>query len=223
MLPAIYVACGGTSALLCLLVLACFAGTPSLSRYPASMLGWRLVCDAALSLQFVLLNLPLLAGAPAASACSPTLAFLAQFGMFGSLSWFACLSLDLYFSVTRPFTRPSSRLGYYHCWVWAGSALTGLVAAVRHGYRPIYHLCWIAKEEQGDEWLLGSMGGLFFRCVHAHAHATLSLSPGRPIFFPPRLALAPPPASLTRLHARPCFAAPAAAGWQSTPCCPSPP
>ena len=38
-------------ALLCLLVLLCFAGTPALSRFPASMLGWRLVCDALLSVQ----------------------------------------------------------------------------------------------------------------------------------------------------------------------------
>ena len=98
-----------------------------------------------------------------ASMCSPGLAFLLQFGMFGSLSWFGCMSLDLYFSVTRPFTRPSSRLSGYQLWVWAGSMLTGAVAAMRHGDRPVYHVCWIARSSDlvGEPWLF-SMGGLFF-------------------------------------------------------------
>ena len=47
----IYVVCGGTSVLLCLLVLLCFVGTPPLSRFPSSMLGWRFVCDVLLSTQ----------------------------------------------------------------------------------------------------------------------------------------------------------------------------
>ena len=75
----------------------------------------------------MLQNLPLMLGGDAADGatlCSPTLAFLAQFGMFGSLSWFGCLSLDLYLSVTRPFTRPSSRLASYQQYVWLGSGLT---------------------------------------------------------------------------------------------------
>ena len=156
----IYVACGAMSFLSCALVLICYLGTPSLSRFPSSMLGWRLVFDAALSAAFVMLHvrqLHLLQGADdgvpfgtgaadADSACSPGLAFLAQFGLFGSLSWFACLSIDLYLSVTRPFTRPSSRFGAYQLWVWAGATVTGLVAAMRPGYDTVYHLCWMVDD-----------------------------------------------------------------------------
>jgi hypothetical protein len=89
----IYVCGGMASVLCCLLVLICYAGTPALSRLSGTMLCGRLICDGILAAQFVLLNLPqLLDNEPASDAsteraCSSTLAFLAQFGMFGSLSW----------------------------------------------------------------------------------------------------------------------------------------
>ena len=125
--------------------------------------------------QFVLHNLPRML-TPGTSMCSPGLAFLLQFGMFGSLSWFGCMSLDLYFSVTRPFTRPSSRLPAYQMWVWAGSMLTGAVAAMRHGDRPVYNVCWIGRTHAPDadgepieEPFLASMWGLFFIWLVAYS------------------------------------------------------
>ena len=78
------------------------------------------------------------------------------------------LSLDLYFSVTRPFTRPSERLGRYQAWVWSGSVLTGVCAAVRHGYRPVYHVCWTVADPPGAI-RLGSMWTLFFGWLVAYA------------------------------------------------------
>lgn len=74
-------ACSSLSLVACLLVLLCYAGTPSLSRFPSSMMFWRFVCDCVLSVQFVLLSLEV--------PCSPALAFVTQFAMFGSLSWCA--------------------------------------------------------------------------------------------------------------------------------------
>ena len=71
----IYVFGGGLSMLLCLLVLFCFAGTPAISRFPASMMGWRLVCDTILSAparSSSLSLLPLLLSEPFRRACSPT-------------------------------------------------------------------------------------------------------------------------------------------------------
>ena len=150
-----YVIGGAFSLISCATILLSFAGTPALSQFPSSMLRYRLVCDLLLSAQFVLLNLPmpLLDQETGAAACSPALAFLAQFALFGSLSWFGCLSLDLYLSVTRPFTRPSSRLGAYQLWAWAGSTLTGLVYAARHADS---HDCWMSG---GDAHVtLGPLG-----------------------------------------------------------------
>ena len=64
----IYVFGGGLSMLLCLLVLFCFAGTPAISRFPASMMGWRLVCDTILSAQARISSPCLLYFSPSRSA-----------------------------------------------------------------------------------------------------------------------------------------------------------
>ena len=169
-----YLICGSLSLVSNLLVLLCYVGTSPLSRFPSSMLRWRIVCDAIVSAQFVLLSVHQLADwkvnpdSTGDEACTPTLAFLVQFGMFGSLSWYAMLSLDLYFSVTRPFTRPIERLGLYQAWVWVGSVLTGACAAVRHGYRPVYHVCWTGNPME-DPFTMGSMWMLFFGWLIAYA------------------------------------------------------
>lgn len=160
----IYVVGGSVSVVSCLLVLVCFTGTPALGRFPACLFRWRFICDGLVSAQFVLLNLHELTTTDEA-ACTAGLAFVLQFGIFGSLSWFACISLDLYLLVTRPFTRPEERTGSYHAWVWTGSLLTGLAAATRHGYRSTYHLCWTAA----DPPLVSSMWGLFFVWLMAYS------------------------------------------------------
>mgnify|MGYP002851581323 CR=1 FL=1 len=69
---------------------------------------------------------------PSAATTAPLLgplALLAQFGLFGSLSWYACLSANVYLSVTRPFTPPAGRMALYHAWVWTGAALSGVYAS----------------------------------------------------------------------------------------------
>ena len=163
----IYIACAGTSVVCCSLVLLCNLCERRLSRFPSSLTMWRIVCDLMLSFQMVFVN-----GLeyvqrhhPAAldensfwgrnSSCSEPLAFVLQFGLFGSLAWYACLSANLYLTVTRPFTRPASRTPLYHWGVWAGSAVTGMFAAGTHGYRPLYHLCWTRREPaHAHNWLL---------------------------------------------------------------------
>jgi len=142
----IYVAASCCSLSCCILVLLLHARSRRLSQFPSSIMLWRIVCDSLLCIQLIVLNTRLLlAGSEKGGfdACSPGLAFLAQFSLFGSLGWYACLALNLYLSVTRPFTRPSERMGLFHTWVWLGSAATGAVAAAQHGYRPLYQLCWI--------------------------------------------------------------------------------
>ena len=258
----IYVFGGGLSMLLCLLVLFCFAGTPAISRFPASMMGWRLVCDTILSAQArgsspcllyfspsrsaaldrpltrakkivlrrralavcaaqcashdgaagerrllgrlgplrrvdvlpdpripraerhvrlsLVVCLPLvcelpgsnahLQWPPAAARCCPLLLLTTVASRSPSP-----LSFDLYFSVTRPFTRPSSRLGAYQLWVWAGSALTGIVAAARFGYRPLYHVCWTTRAEPNEELWVGSMMGLFFGWLVAYSLLSIAV------------------------------------------------
>lgn len=85
--------CGSISFVSNVLVLLCYSGTPPLARFPSSMLRWRFVCDALFSAQFVLVSAHQLLdwqtnpSTSGADACTPTLAFLVQFGMFGSLSW----------------------------------------------------------------------------------------------------------------------------------------
>ena len=152
-ISSIFVVTGSMSFLACAGVLLCWAGTPSLSRFPSRMLLWRLICDAILALAFVALNLQQLVawhssayGGSGESACSSLLAFFAQFALFGSLSWFACLAFDLYLSISRPFTRPVERSSMYHGWAWTGAALTGLAVGYRPAYRPVDHLCWAAAD-----------------------------------------------------------------------------
>ena len=146
----IYIACAGTSVVCCSLVLLCNLCERALSRFPSSLTMWRIVCDLLLSLQFLFVNVLQFMhrhDPPSErSVCSEPLAFLLQFGLFGSLSWYACLSANLYLSVTRPFTRPAQRTPLYHWAVWLGSAATGAIAASFHGYRPLYHLCWTRPE-----------------------------------------------------------------------------
>ena len=84
--------------------------------------------------------------------------------------------------MTRPFTRPASRLGAYNLWTWVGSLCTGLVAAARAGYRPVYHMCWVAEETDSALEFGNSAGaflaGHFFACSLASAAATFVGSVG---------------------------------------------
>lgn len=143
----VYVLCASASAICCTLVLLLHIRRRALSRFPSSLLLWRIVCDLVLSVQFIVLNLTqILRGGQ--HACTAQLAFLAQFGLLGSLGWYACLSLNFYFSVTRPFTRPAGRTTAFHTLVWLGAVSSGLVASADHGYRPLYHTCWTHETER---------------------------------------------------------------------------
>ena len=159
----IYVAASSLSILCCVTVLLCHVLAPGLSRFPSSLLLWRVVCDLLLSLHFVLLNSQQLFDTSATdagvSACTAPLALLAQFGLFGSLSWYACLSANVYLSVTRPFTPPAGRMALYHAWVWTGAALSGVYASAHAGYRSAYHICWTNARPGSplrnlDNWVL---------------------------------------------------------------------
>ena len=159
----IYVAASSLSILCCVTVLLCHVLAPGLSRFPSSLLLWRVVCDLLLSLHFVLLNSQQLFDTSATdagvSACTAPLALLAQFGLFGSLSWYACLSANVYLSVTRPFTPPAGRTALYHAWVWTGAALSGVYASAHAGYRSAYHICWTNARPGSplrnlDNWVL---------------------------------------------------------------------
>ena len=91
-LQRVYLICSGLSLTSCILVLACYAGTHSLSRFPSSMLRWRFVCDALISVQFLMVNAQQLLGSSSGTdGCSTALAFLLQFGLFGTLSWYEAL------------------------------------------------------------------------------------------------------------------------------------
>jgi len=152
----LYVATSCCSLVCCSLVLLLHARSRRLSRFPSSIMLWRIVCDSLLCVQLIVLNMQILAKDDAqtvhdgSAACGPRLAFIAQFSLFGSLGWYACLALNLYLSVTRPSTRPSDRMGLFHTWVWLGSAATGALAAARHGYRSLYQLCWIVSPSGGQ-------------------------------------------------------------------------
>ena len=120
----IYVCTASVSAAACATVLLLHARDRQLAVFPSSLLLWRILCDMLLSLQFLVVNVLQLADADQTGgerACSAPLAFLVQFGLFGSLCWYACLALNLYLTVTRPFTRPSSRTSLFHGCVWSGA------------------------------------------------------------------------------------------------------
>ena len=183
----VYIVTAGASVICCSVVLLLNVCERALSRFPSSLMMWRMVCDLLLSLQFVFVNARhyiLVSYDPTTTGehvCTEWLAFLVQFGLFGSLLWYGCLSANLYLSITRPFTRPDRRTPLYHAVVWLGSATTGAIAAATHGYRQIYHFCWTHADPAGDfnvdNWLL--LFGWVILCsvlstfVLLHSHSLL--------------------------------------------------
>lgn len=149
--------CAAVSLVSCAAVLVSHARHQS---FPSPLLLWRVLCNLLLSLQFMAFNLTLVTSYEtsdgeergievAQHVCTPAFALVTQLCMFASLSWFGCLSLDLYLTTTRPFSNPADRTAWYHAFVWSGSLLTGLVASVRAGYRPLYNICWVAEDPRG--------------------------------------------------------------------------
>ncbi|KAL1520274.1 hypothetical protein AB1Y20_023742 [Prymnesium parvum] len=76
-----------------------------------------------------------------ASACTPHL--------------FCALAVNLNRSLHDPFTKPQSRMGKFHYWIWGSSLSAGICAAVLHEFRPNLHMCWTCQGMSGAfSWLL---------------------------------------------------------------------
>ena len=151
-----FIYCSVASVASCSLVLAFNAYARTLSRFPESLLFLRLASDAVLSVCLLVQNAgQLITGK---TMCSTPLVFITQFSIFGSLGWYACLALNLYLSVSRPFVRASERMNRYHAFVWLGATVTASLASTHAGYRPLYHLCWSRALPRGQlnfyNWVL---------------------------------------------------------------------
>ena len=137
------------SALCCTVVLIVSMRVPSLRRFPANMLLWKTACDLITSIVLASMNIALLVEGPqnavvrGADMCANgLLAGLTGFCLLASPGWFFALAYNLNRSLHDPFTKPQSRMGKFHMWVWSTSLAAGLSAGGLHEYRPNLHMCY---------------------------------------------------------------------------------
>lgn len=105
---------------------------------PMALLFWRCVADLGLSIRFLAtpgFNLLIcgksmcsLIGDNDEANCGFASAMF-EFFEISSEAWFVCVSVDLFLTITRPFSRFQDRLKYYHIFAWG----TGLVFAIPAG------------------------------------------------------------------------------------------
>ena len=135
---AAHVACSAVSAVCCIFVLLTSVRFRSLRKFPANMLLWKTACDLVTSLVVVGINAALLVvDAPlpvvGSSLCADgVLAGITGFCLLASPGWFVSLAYNLNRSLHDPFTRPQSRMGKYHLWVWSTSLAVGLASGSLH-------------------------------------------------------------------------------------------
>eukprot|EP01036_Dinobryon_divergens_P024942 gene24943-33437_t len=100
----------------------------------ATMLFWRAICDICLALRFVATpwfdmalcnNISCNRETSDQSLCSfPSV--LVEFFLISSEAWFFCSGVDLYISITNPFSSFKNRVNYYHIFCWGVSCIMSL-------------------------------------------------------------------------------------------------
>lgn len=121
--------CSAASVIACVAVLVYRVCARAPPKFPSSMFTWRIVCDLLLS-AYLLASSVFELRTGGRSELVRDLAFIAQFGAVGSLSWYKLVAVNLHLCVTRPFTRPAERAGYYHAWVWTSACLTAALTTL---------------------------------------------------------------------------------------------
>jgi 1-phosphatidylinositol-4-phosphate 5-kinase len=97
-------------------------------------------------------------------------AFLLQFAILGSQSWYFMIALDLFQALRNPFTDPKANLRLYHAYVWISSiaSATIIVGAGEFEFRDGLEICW-TKRSQGNanvyNWLLFFIPTLLYWAV----------------------------------------------------------
>eukprot|EP01038_Epipyxis_sp_PR26KG_P014854 gene14854-19964_t len=95
---------------------------------PFALLFWRAFCDLGVAMRIILspyLNKYVCGGIEcdvdintiASLRCGQSAAIL-QFFMIASECWFFCNGIDLYYSITNPFSSFDKRIRYYHLFTW---------------------------------------------------------------------------------------------------------
>jgi hypothetical protein len=113
-----------------------------LRKFPANMLIWKTLCDLVTSVALVIINIALVSMGPemqlvhGSRLCSNgVLAGIIGFCLLASPGWFFALAYNLNRSLHDPFTKPQSRMGKFHLWVWSTSGVIGLLTGMFHEYR----------------------------------------------------------------------------------------
>jgi len=112
---------------------------------PMALLFWRCVADLGLAIRFIATpgfnflicgksECSLLVNHNNEADCGFASAMF-EFFEISSEAWFVCVSVDLFLTITRPFSRFQDRLRYYHIFSWGMGFLfaipTGLAKSVR--------------------------------------------------------------------------------------------
>eukprot|EP01035_Chromulina_nebulosa_P023930 gene23930-31058_t len=112
----------------------------------ATILFWRTICDIGLALRFVATpwfdmalcnNISCDRKSSDQSLCSfPSV--LVEFFWISSEAWFFCSGVDLYVTITNPFSSFKNRLFYYHIFCWGVSCIMTLSPFLSSNVSDIY-------------------------------------------------------------------------------------
>eukprot|EP01035_Chromulina_nebulosa_P021947 gene21947-28415_t len=145
-----------------------------------SLLFWRSVCDLGLGLRFIatpgfnllLCNAVQCTRSNANVNMCPLQSAICEFFSITTETWFLCNGVDLYVSITNPFSAFKDRIFYYHIFSWSTGIIFSVAPFFSSNISSIYgfwyvdgndkelSVCWIATNS-----LRSPVWGMFFAPV----------------------------------------------------------
>eukprot|EP01038_Epipyxis_sp_PR26KG_P014040 gene14040-18831_t len=163
---------------------------------PFAVLYWRSVCDLGLGIRFIFINAfnvylcgsyECVRSASDPTNCSLPSALL-EFFTIASECWLLCNGLDLFFSITNPFSSFKERMVNYHIATWSFSILFSLFplftkhSSSIYGFFSIDHndndltFCWITVHSSFLTWPIWVMYFIPILIVYLTCLVTLNIA-----------------------------------------------
>jgi len=141
-----YLIGGIISALASLTVITTYFKLTETREHPSPLIFWQSLMDF---FQGVLFIVTFFAQDKICNSCG-IWAFLFQFFLMGSLSWYFCVAIDLLAGLRNPFSSPSGRVKQYHMLVWTMSISTASLPLIfdKVEFRQEIQQCWTKRGGQ---------------------------------------------------------------------------
>eukprot|EP00736_Rhodelphis_marinus_P001551 Rmarinus@m.21486 len=154
--PSIALFIGALLSTICILALIyTYKHYRTLQKHPGSLVYYRSLSDLGFSLVFLVQY-----AMPPQDDCA-MFSFILQFCALSSELWFLTLSIDMFMSLTNPFTNYKLNRKLYHCYTWSFSFLFAciLIISGEYGMSPL-KICW--TKDQGENTFNIYSWSLFF-------------------------------------------------------------